>query len=482
MTLIDILVGAAITLMVFLAIFGLLRASAQISTLAAETAAATAIANSQMEYIRSLPYDSVGTVGGIPAGLIAQNATTTEDNIAYGVRTFIDYYDDPADGTGAGDSNGITTDYKRAKVTVSFTATTGARQISIISTIAPSGIETTTGGGTLKATVVNATGVAVSGASVHITNSTVSPTVDLTTFSDSTGIVYLPGAATSTNYHVTVSKAGYSIAQTYDRDATNQNPSPGHLTVVKNVTTSSTFAIDVLASLTLHTFSPIVPGSFADTFADATKLAAQTNTTAAAGTLTNTSNGGGGYLTPASARSTAVAPTYLATWDVASTTLSIPAGTSVVVHVTDGSGTLIPDSALPGNSTGFTTSPITLSGLATSTYPSLALSADLSASGASAPSVLDWGISYTRGPIPMPNVSFTLTGAKTTGSTGAGAPIYKTTVSTTTDATGVRTLSLEWDAYTLSTPGNTVATATPTLPYNVLPGTSSDNTVILTTP
>src|SRR6185437_939415 len=106
MTLIDILVGSAVTLMIFLAVYGLLRASAQVSTLASETAAATAIANSQMEYIRSLSYDSIGTVGGIPAGLIAQNATTTEDNIDYAVRTFIDYYDDPADGTGSSDTNG----------------------------------------------------------------------------------------------------------------------------------------------------------------------------------------------------------------------------------------------------------------------------------------------------------------------------------------------------------------------------------------
>ncbi len=481
MTLIDVLVGSAITLLVFLAVYGLLRASAQLSTLAAETAAATAIANSQMEYVRSLPYDSVGTVGGIPAGAIAQNATTTEDNIGYGVRTFIDYYDDPKDGSGGADTNGITTDYKRAKVTVSFTTTTGSHQISIMSTIAPPGIETTTGGGTLKINTVNAAGTAVAGASAHITNTSTSPSVDLTTFSDSTGIVYLPGAATSTDYHVTVSKSGYSTAQTYDRDATNQNPSPGHLTVVKNVTTSSTFAIDVLASLLLRTFSPIVSGTFADTLTDATQLTSQTNTTVAAGAFGNTSDGAGGYFSPASARSVAVSPAYLSSWTSATATRSVPAGTSAVIRVTDGTGTLLPDSALAGNSSGFTSFPITLSGISTSTYPSLALKADLAASGTSAPSILDWNISYMSGPVPLPSVSFTLTGAKTTGSTGAGAPIYKTTVSTTTGSAASTTLSLEWDSYKLGVTSYDIVDACPVPPYNILAGSTNDYRLILGT-
>jgi len=478
MTLIDILVGSAVTLMIFLAVYGLLRASAQVSTLASETAAATAIANSQMEYIRSLSYDSIGTVGGIPAGLIAQNATTTEDNIDYAVRTFIDYYDDPADGTGSSDTNGITTDYKRAKVTVSFTTTTGSRQISIVSNFTPNGIETTTGGGTLKVNVVNSTGSPLAGASVRITNASVSPSVDVTTFSDSTGIVYLPGAATSTDYHVTVSKTGYSTAQTYDRDATNQNPNPGHLTVVNNVITSSTFAIDALASLILRSFSPIAAGSFSDTFNDASKLAVITNGVVSGGAFTNAPNSGGGYLSPAIARSTAVAPPYLAAWTSATASFSLPGGTSEVVHITDGSGTILPDSALPGNSVGFSAFPIDLSGISTSTYPSLSLNGDLIA-GASAPSLLDWGISYTSGPTPLPNVSFSLTGAKTIGSTGAGAPIYKTTVSSTTGSTASTSLSLEWDSYQLAVPSYDIVDACPAPPYNILAGSSNDSRLIL---
>ena len=364
MSLIDVVVGTALLLVVFLALFGLLQASVLVSTYVKSEATATAIANNQMEYIRSLPYDSVGTIGGIPAGTIAQNATTTEDGAPYGVRTFIDYYDDPADGTASNDTNGITTDYKRIKVVVSYKAGTQAKQIVLVSNYAPPGIETTVGGGTLQILVVNATGTAVPGATVTITNASTSPTVNLTTFSNSTGTVYLPGALPSTQYAVTVTKAGYSTAQTYVRDSNNQNPTPGYLTVVQNQTTSSTFAIDQLGILNLSTFSPITGGAFLDTFANNSKLQTLTNTVASGGSLT-LAGGAGNYSLSGSAVSTTTAPAYLYAWSTASSTMSVPGGTTALIHVLDGSGNLLPNTVLPGNSAGFTTFPINLSSVST---------------------------------------------------------------------------------------------------------------------
>jgi hypothetical protein len=478
MTLIDTLVGTAIALIIFLAIFGLLRASAALSTLATETAAATSIAESQMEYLRSLPYDSVGTVGGIPAGTVPQQATTTEDNVGYGVRTFIEYYDDPADGTAPSDT--VPTDYKLAKVTVTFYTSSGAHATNLVSTIAPPGVETTTNGGTLRIAAVDANGNPVTGATVTVANSSVSPSVNLTTYTDATGITLLEGAAAGTGYKITVTKDGYSTAQTYDRAGDNQNPNPGHLTVAKNQTTSSSFAIDKLSTLTVGTYSPVATSTWSDTFNDGTELAATSNTTAAGGVLTLSSDGAGGFLSPGSARSSAVAPEYLANWGAASASITAPAGASAVVHVTDGDGNLIPDAALPGNSTGFTSFPINLYALSTTTYPSIALSTNLSAGAGGAPSIGDWSITYAAGPTPLPNVSFTLTGAKKIGTTSGGAPIYKTTISTSTDATGFAPLSLEWDTYTLSVTGYTIATTSPAVPVALTPGATSTLDIIVT--
>jgi len=480
MTLIDVLVGSALVLIIFLALLGLLRASLLISSSAKAKAGATAIATTQMEYLRSLPYTSVGTIGGIPAGLIAQATTTTMNGVPYGVRTLIEYVDDPKDGSGAADSNSITTDYKRAKVAVTYLFRGTTREVALISNIAPPSIETTTGGGTLRVNVVDAVGTAVPGASVRIENPSASPAVDFTTFSDVVGSISLPGAPTSTDYRITVTKSGYSTAETYARDATNQNPTPGYLTVVENQTTSSTFAIDLLAPFTMRTFYAIRAASSTDTFSSNANLEVMTATQVAGGALT-LSGSPGAYALSGDARSTTTAPTYLAQWTSANATRTVPADTTAIVRVTDSAGLLLPDSVLPGNSAGFSTFPVDLTSVSTTTYPSLALSASFSSPlGLSTPEVLDWTLAFEEGPIPVPNVPFTLTGAKQKGTTGAGAAIYKTITTTTTDSTGSRLLPLEWDVYALSgVTGFTVSTSSVSSPYTLSPGTAFDVSLFL---
>jgi hypothetical protein len=479
---IDVIVGSALILIIFLALFTLLRANVLVSSIGKAKAAATTLANNQLEYIRTLSYDNIGTTGGIPSGIIPETATSTENGITYVTRTFIQYVDDPADGSGASDVNGIITDYKRIKIAVSYTAGGKARDIELVTNHAPVGIETTVGGGTLRVVVVNAAGTAVSGATVDITNPSVSPSVDLTAFTDATGVVLLPGAATSTDYRVTVTKNGYSQSQTYARDATNQNPTPGYLTVVENQTTTGTFAIDTLATFTIRSFSPIEPDLFADTFTDSTNLASQSNVTVSGGVL-QLGPGTGGYAESGIAYSRTITPDMLAGWGSASSTVTTPAGTSVRVFVTDETDTLVPDEMIPGNSAGFTDSVIDLSSVATSTYPSLALRAELStADPLVTPTVQEWGIGYTTGPLPLPNVSFSLLGSKTTGSTGGGAPIYKTDVDDTTGSGSSKTLSLEWDIYEFSVASYDIADACLPPPYTLAPGSATDVSLYLVAP
>ncbi|HEX2792441.1 MAG TPA: carboxypeptidase-like regulatory domain-containing protein [Candidatus Paceibacterota bacterium] len=478
-SLVDVIVGSALVLIIFLALFGLLRGSILISSLAKMKAGATAIANSQMEYMRSLPYDSVGTIGGIPAGLIAATSTTVLNGTTYNVRTLVVYEDDPKDGLGAADSNHITTDYKRVRVEVSYTAREQERDVVLISNRAPIGLETTTGGGTLQVNVVNAVGAGVPGASVTIENSRTSPSIGVTTFSNADGIVYLPGAPTSTDYRIRVAKDGYSSAQTYARDATNQNPSPGYLTVVGNQTTAGTFAIDALASLTLRTLFPKKATTTADTFSSGAHITDMTNAAVAGGAL-ELANALGVYAASGSARSIPAAPSYLAAWTSASSDLALPGGTTALVQVTDGSGTPLPDAALPGNGDGFSSFPIDLSGISTSTYPSLGLKATLAtASTATTPRVLDWTLAYEVGPIPVPDVAFTLLGTKAIGSTGAGAPIYKTAIDSATDAAGIRSLELEWDSYAFDVTGYDVIDACVQPPFALSPGATVDSALML---
>lgn len=477
MTLVDVLVGTALMLIFFLALFGILRASLTLTTLAQAKAGATAVAETNMEYLRSLAYDSLGTVGGIPAGLVLQDATTTEDGIPYTVHTFISYVDDPADGLGASDTNGITTDYKRARVAVSYSIAGRTNATVLVSNFAPPGIETTNGGGTLAINVVDAAGAPVADASVNIMNAATSPTINVTTMSNLAGVVYLPGAATSSSYQVVVSRSGYSSAQTYARDNTNQNPNPGYLTVVKNQTTTGTFAIDQLALMNLATFSPIATSTFSDAFTNGSKLSDTSSTTASGGSLTLIPG-----ATAGEARSVATSSPLLVRWGQAIATTSTPTGTSALIHIYDAAGALIPDTALAGNAAGFSSFPVSLYGLSTTTYPSLSIGTEFTSTGSSSPSVTGWSLSYTAGPTPLPNVSFTLTGAKTIGSKGDGTPIYKTTLTSSTGNEGTQALSLEWDSYSLLIPSYDITDACASPPYALAPGTNVSDYLILGSP
>jgi len=479
MSFVDVIVGTTLVLIVFLGIFGLLRASLQVSGLAKLKAAATEIAESQLEYIRSLEYDEVGTMGGIPSGIIPQHATTTNAGVAFGVRTYIVYVDDDADGLGVLDATSITTDYKVAKVTVSYTAGGTTRDVTLISNIAPNGIETTTGGGTLRVSIVDAVGLPVSGATVHIQNSSTNPAIDFSTFSDVTGTVFLPGAPTSTEYRIEVTKTGYSTAETYARDATNVNPTPGYLTVVGGSTTSGTFAIDLLASFILRTFSPIRAFVALDPMNTTDGFSSFTNTQVIGSALT-LSGSAGSYQENGSAVGDALTPEYLVSWTSASSTRVVPAATDVRISVGDATGTLLPDAVLSGNSLGFTGT-IDLSGIATTTYPSLTLLATFTSSDPNVtPQLLDWEIGYDAGPIPLPDVDFTLVGAKTVGSTAGGAALYKTEIASSTDTLGEYEAELEWDSYALTVSGYDIVSVSPEAPFEVLPNTQTEASLILT--
>ncbi len=478
-SLVDVVVGTALIVLVFIVLFGILRAAVQVAGLSKLKATATEIAESQMEYVRSLEYDDIGTLLGIPAGPIPQNATTTNGGLEYDVRTYIAYIDDSADGLGVLDSTGITTDYKVIKVVVFYDVGGVERNVTLISNSVPKGIESTTGGGTLQINVANAVGAPVSGATVRIENSSVSPSIDLSTFSDAGGTVFLPGAPTSTEYRITVSKTGYSSDETHERDATNVNPTPGYFTVIEGSTTSGTFSIDVLATFILRTFSPIASAVFTDSFPDASLLQSITNTAVSSGTLSLT-GAPGTYPASGNATSNAVTPALLASWTSASSTASLPALTSAVVSVANGSGTLLPEAVLPGNSTGFF-GVVDLSGISTTTYPSLSLVATLSSSDANVtPQLLDWELGYEAGPTPLPNISFSLTGAKTIGTDSGGTPIYKTYVASTTGATARYSGELEWDSYNLSVPGYDIVLADPIAPYEMLPNTTIEAILMLT--
>jgi hypothetical protein len=458
-TLIDTLIASSLMLIIFLGIFAAFQLSVDVVLNNKARAGAIALADERMEYIRSLTYSQVGTIGGIPAGIIPQIEQISLNGISYTRRTFIQYADDPGDGLGAADTNGITADYKVLRSDVYWTSRTGERHITVLSRMSPggSGIESAVPGGTLTLQVVNATAQPVFNAQIHIVNSSTTPTtqnIDFNTYTNTNGFASFIGATSTGKYQITVTKSGYSSSQTYSATTQNASPNPGHLTVSANQTTSGTFAIDVLSQKTISTWTPVLPGTWTDTFVDGSNIAVSASTTVSGGAVLL--SGSAPYPTNGSIQSVSITPAYLASWKTLSWSASLPAGTGILYRVYDGSGsTLIPESQIPGNGAGFTTSPIILTGISTSTYQSIRVGAQFTSTGSGTPSIDAWNVDYDYGPQPLPAVSFTLKGAKAIGSGSAGT-IYKySTTQNSGAAASVTLTNMEWDTYELAPSGTT---------------------------
>ena len=479
-TLIDTVVGTALMLVIFLGIAAAFKLAVDVVTNNKARGSAIALANERMEYIRSLTYAAIGTSGGIPPGAIAQSEPVTLNGIPFTRRTIVEYADDPKDGTGAADVNGITSDYKVAKVDVLWTSRTGDRHIILVSRYEPpSGMEIacTPPCGTLTINAVDASSQPLAGASVSIVNPSTTPAISINTFTNASGTASFIGAPAASGYQIVTTKSGYSTAQTYGVTAQNTDPDPGHLTVSHNQTTTGTFAIDAVSSLAVSTYSRTT-NSWSDSFADESKIVASTDHIEVSGNRARF-EGIQPWTTPANLYSQTITPVALSRWGTFSWNDTQPSETSITYHVyypTGGGLTLIPDAVLPGNSAGFSSgTSMDLRGVPADTYPSLVLYAYLVAQNPNAPSpsIEEWSLTYESGQgITIP---FTMRGAKVIGS-GPGGTVYKYDQLLTTNSSGALTISnLEWDAYTLSvavSTGYDIASSCAPQPVVLAPNTS----------
>lgn len=255
-TLIEIVIAVFVLGTIIVGMFSLLTLTLRASHDGQRKIVATALANERMEQIRNLPYASVGTSGGIPSGSIPQSQQVVRNSDTYTVATDIRYIDDSYDGTATSNPIDIVnTDYKQARVEVSWTSTIPSRSVVLITTITPSGIEGGDSLGTLVFQALNAVGVGVEGASVHITNSATSPTINISTTTNSSGQVVLPGLPVSSGtYQLLVSKSGYTTEQTYAATS-SFTPDVDHsaLTAIAGTVTNKTFSIDAVSSLAIKT-------------------------------------------------------------------------------------------------------------------------------------------------------------------------------------------------------------------------------------
>lgn len=475
---VEIIVVSALSALIFSALFSSFHFTLKLIGDSRAKLSALSIANDRMEYFRSLPYDAVGTISGIPAGTIPQNSTTSLNGIEFIERVLVEYVDDPADGQDTAttsDSNTIPADYKRVKVEYTWDIGNGTSSISLISNIVPRSIETTAGGGTVRINVIDANSLLLPGATVRLINNTSSPTIDTTRTTDTSGAALFSGAPAASGYEVlvtaTIGGKQYSTTGTYQSTAANPNPTVAPFAVLEADVSTLTFQVGELSDLDIFSYSTIAEGSLLEEFTDLSTTATSTDVETISGSVV-LENSAGVYKNNGIVYTQIITPTPLQAWQTIRIAGDAPVGTDYIVRLYTGVGagpfSLIPDSELSGNGVGFTDSLIDISALDSVRYPALTAGITLeTANSAVTPKVNEIEIFYTQSQTPRSSVTYDIVGTKTIGTDSSSNPIFKYDTSFTTDSNGRYSISnLEFDQYLiLNQSGLDIASACPSYPY-----------------
>jgi hypothetical protein len=485
-SLIEALIMAGLLVLFFGGLIGAFRGIFIIITDSKAKQTALTIAMETIESVRSLDYAIVGTISGIPAGPIPQVSTTTQNGVTFTTRTLIEFIDDPADGLGALDGNGVVTDYKKATVAVEWSGRTGERTIQFSTSVTPPTIESFVGGGTLRVNVFDATMTPVSGASVRLVNTSISPSIDTIRTTALNGEVLFSGAPTASGYEVFVTKAGYTSDQTYVVTPTLTNPISSPVTIVDANVTTATFFIDEVSTVDVRAVTNQVLGSSLPSVVDFTdaRMYDSVDATIAQGvTLLSTS---GTYASAGYIEFNPITPTALAAWQHVTLTGAVPVGTTRRIQVYDGTapGTLLSESVLPGNAVGFTGESVQLTGIDPGVYPSLLIRVTLSTTDTSiTPNLASINVGYVTSETVVSSVPVNFVGSKSLGTDGSGTVIPRNAFTLITDSSGNASRSnIEWDFYSVDVPGYTITEACTEAPLTVRPDTSASVRLVLTSP
>ena len=256
-TLIEVMVCVAIFAILSVSVYGLFTSIIKGITYYREKTTVSFLADQYLETMRNMAYSQIGTVEGNPHGTLADLPNPIDLSVGgtdYQVYYAISYVDDSSDGTILAGTDPAPNDYKQVKLYIK-NVRTGAIS-DFLTNVSPKGLEGMANGGALYLQVFNAVGQPVPGATIHITNTSITPNIDLTRIADANGDwieVGLPDSANS--YHVEVTKDGYSSDQTYPISGQNQNPTKPDATISNGQVTQISFSIDQLSTLVFHTLS-----------------------------------------------------------------------------------------------------------------------------------------------------------------------------------------------------------------------------------
>lgn len=279
-TIIEVVISIAIFAMISMALLNMFSSIMKTVRNNKAMLSANNIASEQLEIMRGMEFNNVGTVEGW-GGPIPSEKTIFRGGTNFTVKTDISWVDDPFDGLDPVDT--FPFDYKNARVRVSWKNSTGSTEEFAANTnIVPEGLEgLSEGRGGIYLTTFDSKGVVVYNADVKITS--VNAPFTLTNGkTDLNGNIWVPDLVPANDYHIEVTKAGYSTAQTYavnnNPASPDYNPIPERTDAMVNAqkVTKMGFSIDTLGNLNIKTFHFSNPSNWqvnADTLGEQTDSA-----------------------------------------------------------------------------------------------------------------------------------------------------------------------------------------------------------------
>ncbi len=256
-TLVEVVVCVAIFAILSVSIYGVFVSIINGITYYRERTIISFLSNQYLEIAKNMPYSDVGTLEGNPHGNLPDLPNPIEIEMSgnnYQIYYAVSYVDDPADGQAILGTDVSPNDYKQIKLYVKNLNKNTTN--NFLTNISPKGLEALEDGGVLYIKVFDAVGQPVPGATIHITNTNITPNIDLTRVTNDSGDwveVSLPESAN--NYNIIVIKDNYSIDKTYPVSVENPNPIKPDATVSNGQVTQISFSIDKLSNLTINTLN-----------------------------------------------------------------------------------------------------------------------------------------------------------------------------------------------------------------------------------
>ena len=292
-TLIELVIGMSVLAMVGAGFFLLYNALISGAITAKQKAVASTLATDQMEYLKSLPYNSLAVAGGsiYATNPLPASSTKKVNNYTYTVKTSINYIDDAFDGctnyvnqeakvkycrnypspAGAPSVDQNPQDYKIVHVSVFSRANVKLAEVD--TQIAARVAETASNTGSIFVTVIDASGAPVSDATVQVVNTTLNPVLSLSDTTDTAGVAIfysIPPDTTGFDYTITATKDGFASLSTIKPSGTLQPTYPS-LNVFAQQPSSITLPINPMSANSLAIEAVNTSGGALDTMKIYTK-------------------------------------------------------------------------------------------------------------------------------------------------------------------------------------------------------------------